>query len=170
MKLLFRTAEWHGFAKMRMHTDSTLKHLDNLTTELGKLVRDFETSTCLHFTTVELPREMEARQRRKGHTSGASESTAGGRRARSLNLFTYKWHSLGDYVPSIRLFGGTDGISTQIVSSSSAIINLADVFPGRTRPSPCETTLQADKQAQSREANWEACSPSRDGTASNPSP
>jgi hypothetical protein len=33
-----------------------------------------------------------------------------------LNLFTYKWHALGDYVRAIRLFGPTDGFSTQVVS------------------------------------------------------
>ena len=27
MKLLYQTAELHGFAKLRMHTDSTLQHL-----------------------------------------------------------------------------------------------------------------------------------------------
>ena len=117
MKLLYRAAEWHGFAKMRMHTDSTLKHLDDLTTEFGKLVRDFETSSRSQFTTVELLRETEARKRRQAQKSGVSpsENTAGGKRERSLNLFTYKWHALGDYVASIRLFGGIDGISTQIV-------------------------------------------------------
>jgi len=131
MKLLYRVAEWHGFAKMWMHTDSTLKHLNDLTTELGKLVRDFETSTCSQFTTFELPRETEARKRRtqgQAQTSAASESTAGGKRARSLNLFTYKWHSLGDYVLSIRLFGGTDGISTQIVSPSPDIVSVLLMF------------------------------------------
>jgi hypothetical protein len=68
---------------MRMHTDSTLKHLDDLTTEFGKLVRDFETSSCSQFTTVELPREAEARKRRQAQKSGVSpsENTAGGKRA-----------------------------------------------------------------------------------------
>ena len=102
---------------MWMHTDSTLKHLDDLTIEFGKLVRDFETSSHSQFTTVELPRETEACKRRQAQKSGMSpsENTAGRKRARSLNLFTYKWHALGDYVLSIRLFGGIDGISTQIV-------------------------------------------------------
>ena len=34
-----------------------------------------------------------------------------------LNLSTYKWHALGDYVCAIRLFGPTDGFSTQVVSN-----------------------------------------------------
>jgi hypothetical protein len=29
----------------------------------------------------------------------------------------YKWHALGDFVRAIRLFGLTDGFSTQVVSN-----------------------------------------------------
>jgi len=60
MKLLYRTAEWHAFTKMRLHTDSTLKHLEDLPTELGKLMQSFEESTKSKFWTVELPCETEA--------------------------------------------------------------------------------------------------------------
>jgi len=51
----------------------------------------------------------------KGKEKAAAGSTSG-RKPKNLNLFTYKWHALGDYVPAIRLFGGTDGFSTQVVS------------------------------------------------------
>ena len=34
-----------------------------------------------------------------------------------LNVFTVKFHFLGDYVRHIRLFGTTDSYSTQLVSS-----------------------------------------------------
>src|SRR6266498_1347136 len=34
---------------------------------------------------------------------------------KTLNIFTYKFHALGDYVWTIRLFGGTDSFSTQLV-------------------------------------------------------
>ena len=37
MKLLYRTTEWHVFAKLRMHSDSTLAHLELLTKEFGLL-------------------------------------------------------------------------------------------------------------------------------------
>jgi hypothetical protein len=89
MKFLYRAAGWHGFAKMRMHTDSTLKHLDNLTMEFGKLVRDFETSTHSQFTTTELLHETESRKYQQAQTSGMSQSenTASRKWARSLNLF-----------------------------------------------------------------------------------
>ena len=123
MKLLYRAAEWHAFAKMRMHTDSTLTHLEDITKELGKLMRNFEASMRTRYTTVELPREAEARKRRAetAHSkSGGVRQTqsSGVKWTKSLNLFTYKWHALADYVPAIRLFGGSDGFSTQIVGPS----------------------------------------------------
>ena len=69
MKLLYRTAEWHGLAKLRMHTDSSLSLLESLTTEFGSLMRAFEELTCSQFTTTELPRETSARRRRAINTS-----------------------------------------------------------------------------------------------------
>jgi hypothetical protein len=105
-------AEWHAFAKLRMHSDATLKHLETITTKLGKLVRNFEKKVCSTFSTVELPREAEAQKRRQGAKQSDASSAA---QVKKLNLFTYKWHALGDYVNQIRLFGGSDGFSTQIV-------------------------------------------------------
>jgi len=64
MKLLYRTAEWHALAKLRMHSDSTLLLLEELTTEFGQLIRQFRDFTCIQFKTVELPRETAARKRR----------------------------------------------------------------------------------------------------------
>ena len=46
MKLLYRTAEWHALAKLRMHTDSTLEHLHHLTKEFSSLMRQFRDHTC----------------------------------------------------------------------------------------------------------------------------
>jgi hypothetical protein len=67
MKLLYRTAEWHALAKLRMHSDSTLTLLEDLTVEFGKLMRQFRDLTCSEpqFQTVELPRETAARYRRQ---------------------------------------------------------------------------------------------------------
>lgn len=78
IKLLYRTAEWHGLAKFRMHTDSSLTLLDELTTEFGELMRDFRDLTCSQFATVELPREIAARNRRAAAlnpTTQASQSS-----------------------------------------------------------------------------------------------
>lgn len=65
MKLLYRTAEWHGLAKLRMHTESSLNLLDELTAEFGQLMRQFRDLTCTQFATMELPRETAARNRRE---------------------------------------------------------------------------------------------------------
>jgi hypothetical protein len=130
--LLYCTAEWHAFAKLRLHTESTLNHLEKLTTELGRLMRRFRDVTKSDFATFELPRESAARKRRskgkeKEGTSNPSSST------KTLNLFTYKWHALTDYVHSIRLFGGTDGFSTQVVSTSNNLVTcLLIIDVGRT--------------------------------------
>lgn len=64
MKLLYRTAEWHGLAKLRIHTEGSLELLEQLTKELGSLLRDFSKTTSTDFKTYELPREVQERQRR----------------------------------------------------------------------------------------------------------
>ena len=119
MTLLYRTAEWHAFAKLRLHTESTLQHLEWLTMELGQLMRKFRDTTQSGFATFELPKETGARKRRQKSGKGkekAAAGTASSKKSKTLNLFTYKWHALGDYVRAIRLFGATDGFSTQVVS------------------------------------------------------
>lgn len=133
MTLLYRTAEWHAFAKLRLHTEGTLQHLERLTTELGQLMRKFRDTTQSNFATFELPKEMGARQRRQNSGKGKKKADTGytsGRKHKTLNLFTYKWHALGDYVCAIRLFGGTDGFSTQVVcnihSSTSNLFRLCN--------------------------------------------
>ena len=115
LTLLYRTAEWHAFAKLRLHTESTLQHLESLTTELGNLMREFRDSTESDFEIVELPKEKGARQRSGKGKEKAAPCGTSGKKPKSLNLLTYKWHALGDYVRTIRLFGGTDGFSTQVV-------------------------------------------------------
>ena len=120
MKLLYQAAEWHGFAKLRMHTDTTLKHLDMLTKEFGLLMRQFRDCTCSEFETMELPREVAARKRQhqriqdRAPNPGPSSASAS-RKTKRLNLLTPKFHFLGDYVSTIRMFGCTDSFSTQLV-------------------------------------------------------
>ena len=71
MELLYRTAEWHGLAKLRMHTESSLALLESLTTEFGLLIQNFQELTCSHFATTELPRETAARKRREMNSSSS---------------------------------------------------------------------------------------------------
>lgn len=65
LELLFELSTWHGFAKMRLHTESTVQALENSTRRLGLILRRFESETCSAFKTRELPSEEAARGRRK---------------------------------------------------------------------------------------------------------
>jgi hypothetical protein len=117
--VLFQLAHWHGLAKLRLHTDITLAQLQKATDELGLVMRAFRDETCVKFNTMELPWEQEIWHRRelKSQNQGKAPSqTAGTRKSRALNLFTYKYHSLGDYVQTIRCFGTSDNFSSQIVA------------------------------------------------------
>jgi hypothetical protein len=114
-----------------MHIDPTLNIFSEVTTSLGKNVRDFEEKTCALFQTRELERERTARQCRQESANANAKrrpdaqerpaekrptATRGStRKPKHLNLKTYKYHSLGDYIAAIRRFGTTDSYSTQPV-------------------------------------------------------
>lgn len=93
--------------------------LEQATRALGDRLRSFVSETCPLFTTKELRRETEARNRRqiRLQLSGAptAQPQVSVRRQKTLNLQTYKLHALGDYVSQIRLFGTVDSYSTQTV-------------------------------------------------------
>jgi hypothetical protein len=142
-------AHWHGLAKLRMHNDLTLDILDTVTISLGNELRNFSQKTCPAFETRELEREYSARIRREGKKSApkrrttasashadaplqsdqatspptrqqpGSKSSTTGRRCKTFNLSTYKFHSYGDYVASIRKYGTTDSYSTEPVRGIS---------------------------------------------------
>ncbi|PPR02756.1 hypothetical protein CVT24_002089 [Panaeolus cyanescens] len=125
LDLLFELATWHGLAKLRLHTTSTIAALDASTTRLGSTLRKFQNTTCFAYSTVDLPSEEASRTRRKALAlnkrtqPGATSSTQAlkGKAAskrRQFNMSTYKLHALGDYVAMIKEFGPTDGFSTQI--------------------------------------------------------
>jgi hypothetical protein len=65
MTLLYRLAEWHALAKLRMHADTTLDLLDSITTILGQEFRQFRRTVCSAYATKDLPKEHAARQRKK---------------------------------------------------------------------------------------------------------
>ena len=122
IQLLFTMAYWHGFGGLHVHTDDTTDILDSLTTLLGQRLRDFKNTTCAAYVTRELKREAEQRQRRveKSKVSQLSSSKPtsapeDNRRVKTLNLNTFKFHALGDYVTSIRRRGTTDSYSTRLV-------------------------------------------------------
>lgn len=119
---------WHSLAKLRMHTDSSLKVLDDVTTTLGDSLRFFAEETSIHFDTVELDKEYRARGRaaarrftRAGGTGTAP--TVSGKQPRSFNLDTPKFHFIGDYPQQIPFVGTTDGISTQTVRKHVGLLS-----------------------------------------------
>ena len=111
---------WHAYAKLRLHTDTTLNDFKTLTSALGLSVRKFIKEVCSRYNTTELPHEMAARGRRsaalttKSGTPGVSQRKPTSIR-KELNLSTYKYHALGDYPDLIAQFGATDNASTQTV-------------------------------------------------------
>ena len=142
MKLLFRTAEWHGLAKLRMHTEATLAWLEQVTTDLGHLMWDFRDKTCAKFNTTELVCEVEAQNRRNARKKGTKTPNQS-HKVKSLNLLTYKFHALGDYVSMIRMFGTTDSFSIQLVcarayASASQFHQSPNSALGRKCTSHCE--------------------------------
>ena len=133
MDLLFELATWHALAKLRLHTESTICALETSTTRLGVALRKFQSTICAEFETRDLPSEEAARGRRKAAKAKAkapmpskgkgkareTELPIGKTKKKStlrvFNFSCYKPHSLGDYAKTIRLFGTSDGYSTQSV-------------------------------------------------------
>ena len=58
-------AEWHAFAKFQLHTKSTLQHLKQLTTELGKFTWKFRDTMQSAFATFELPKKQRPKRGNK---------------------------------------------------------------------------------------------------------
>jgi hypothetical protein len=108
---------WHAYAKLRIHTESTLTSFEHITKDLGTLIRYFATTTCEAFSTTELPRERSARLRRNAANS-TSQTGGGGIKPRTFNLRTYKLHALGDYPKTIRERGTTDNYTSARVSDA----------------------------------------------------
>ncbi|KDQ29950.1 hypothetical protein PLEOSDRAFT_1074586 [Pleurotus ostreatus PC15] len=116
LDLLFALSTWHGLAKLRVHTDDTIRLLSNATMSLGVLLRKFTDKVCPGHETKDLPREVEARARRarKLADNSGNEVAASGSKLRQFNLTTYKMHALGDYVEAIQQLGTSESWSTQI--------------------------------------------------------
>jgi hypothetical protein len=114
---------WHGLAKLRLHTESTLNDLENSATRLGNLLRTFKTDLCSQYATRDLPSEEAARGRRqaaKAQKGGGApppmKSATVTSKFRDFNMETYKLHGLPDYPASIRAYGVTENTSTKNVT------------------------------------------------------
>ncbi|KAJ7053136.1 hypothetical protein C8F01DRAFT_1375308 [Mycena amicta] len=133
LDIIFTLAEWHAFAKLRIHTDDTIDHLRFVTKELGRLLRRFqrvflEKLAVRGIIPKELPSEHNARGRRSAKRAAKANATKAAKRAKSrqttsgddespkeklYSMLTYKLHALGDYIISILWFGTLDSYSTQ---------------------------------------------------------
>ena len=147
MKLLFLLCHWHGLAKLHMHTEDMLRLMESVTVMLGNHLCTFTNETCAAFSTKELHHEAEARTRhqaretllKQGVLSCQPNNTyASTRKAKALNLQTYKLHALGDYVEQIWTYGTTDSYSMQSVSYQGLVIcwSLNSYLSGGAR-APC---------------------------------
>jgi len=122
MDLLFVMAHFHGLAKCRIHHDKTLEVMDAVTRSLGELLRTFSQDTCSAFATKELRREYNARVRRATASSASTGRGKTERHAKTFNLKTYKLHSLGDYITTIKTFGTMESYSTELVRDASCLL------------------------------------------------
>ena len=138
MTLLFLLCHWHGLAKLHMHTDDTLRLMESITVKLGNHLHTLTNETCSAFSTKELRHEAEAQTRRQGcetlrklgnASSQQNDAQAPTRKAKTLNLQTYKLHALGDYPEQIQTYGMTDSYSMQPVSYLCLLIYLSLIFP-----------------------------------------
>ena len=136
--MLFSLAEFHAFAKMRLHTERTLELFDQSVIKVGDAMRKFETVVCAAYETKELPCETVARGRRdaaaaakagsktaapggskgkgKATPAAARQKPGGIPRQAKFELSTFKYHSFGDYPDAVCAFGTLDVLSSQHVS------------------------------------------------------
>ncbi|KAG2361171.1 hypothetical protein BDR07DRAFT_1486259 [Suillus spraguei] len=98
-----------------MYSDSKLTFLKETFRELSQKFVKIECVTCATFTTTELPREKAAcLQRLAQLPKNTTSPDSNGLRAKKLNLGTYKFHVMGDYMRTIKLFRLTDSFTTQM--------------------------------------------------------
>ncbi|KAL6306020.1 hypothetical protein BKA93DRAFT_913438 [Sparassis latifolia] len=117
LTLLYRFAEWHALAKLRMHTDSTVLSLEKATMALGHAERQARLRRAAAQQAASLPRASV----QTGDTAPTVAPVLTGpapvcntdRRRKTFNTTTYKYHALADYPRTIRLLGTTDSYTTQ---------------------------------------------------------
>ncbi|KAG2072207.1 hypothetical protein BDR04DRAFT_1127720 [Suillus decipiens] len=136
ISLLFTLSHWHGLAKLRMHSDLTLKIPNKTTTNLGEQFHLFKEMVCISYHMQELDREVDARSHQQAKEAAKQAGNGKGKgkekteaspeqsqnvprpkqpwKKKSFNIQTYKFHALGDYVASIHLFGTMDSYSTKL--------------------------------------------------------
>lgn len=108
MDLLFIISSWDRLAKLRIHTESSLHVFEQVTSELGTQMRRFVLEVCDHHDTVLLPKELQARNRRKTSRKNSNDNST----SATFHLNFYKFHALGHVPQMIRQSGTTNNWST----------------------------------------------------------
>lgn len=126
LDMFWAYACWHALAKLRLHTETTVDILNDFTQMFGATTRKFALA-CKDINIRELPYEEASRGRRevnlqvkaarkKPPTDSDGKTAARGSKKKTLNLSTFKFHSLGHYPEAIQRCGTIDNYSTQVVS------------------------------------------------------
>ncbi|KAH9903884.1 uncharacterized protein BXZ73DRAFT_111380 [Epithele typhae] len=121
LEMIFRLSTWHALAKLRLHSEDSLRYMEHVTTLLGAAMRSFVRHVCSAYLTKELPKETAARQRRKvattasvrGSRGSTNTPTSSDAKIKVFDLNTIKFHKMPEYPRSIRQFGTTDNTTTQ---------------------------------------------------------
>ena len=166
--LLFELCTWHALAKLRMHTETTIRDLEHSTRRLGFIVRDFKRTICAEYQTKELPADNAPRGRHKAALTqlpSQLNKQAGTKPKKQFNLTTYKWHALADYPTAIRRFGPTDGYTTEVVRHScvaDAVAILGSFLPGRNTAQNRETLLLTGIKSTTHKKRCKTAAPRTD--------
>ncbi|KAK7444353.1 hypothetical protein VKT23_015366 [Stygiomarasmius scandens] len=119
MDLIWDLATWHAYAKLRLHSDSTVQSFRQATRAFGDSLRKFVRTTCAEFDTTELEKERakrvrrEKRARQKSGLDTPVDPASELNQKRSFNPNTPKFHAMGHYPDAVVYFGTTDVYSTQ---------------------------------------------------------
>ncbi|GJJ11230.1 hypothetical protein Clacol_005462 [Clathrus columnatus] len=145
--ILFVFCSWHGICKLRLHTEKTLHSLEILTQALGRCFRQFNSITA-DMIIMELPREASARNRRQIQTAseGSRNINPGSLKCKTLNLSTYKFHLIGDYVTTICQFGTIESYSTQAGELQHRTIKRRYLRSARAQIAKSLTTIEAQER------------------------
>lgn len=126
MNVIFATCNFYTLSKLRMHTETTLKLLEESITQYCTLIRRFKSHTCNHFEAKELPSEISKRARRqaakqaKAAELGSAPAAKASKQPRpppQFNLCRFKYHAIGYYPTEIRNFGTMESYSAMSVSN-----------------------------------------------------
>ncbi len=121
LDLTFNLAMLLSLGKLRMHSPQTIDALSDAAGSVGDSVRTFAKKVCPKYNTLELPKELAARGRRKARmTKGKKIGGPASRTAKhkAFNYETYKFHALRDYAATVRAVGPLDNSSAQTVRHS----------------------------------------------------